>query len=456
MQPNTCSIDYVPRRTESAPRPGPRRSATIRLHDSAESPRGDAATYDGTRGHLHETFTQHQRFRTGSTRRPADHEVMEADLDRSLPRRRRPHRPRKPTPEDRLIARMLAPWLDGELAERGGRGLSKAHAARAQQLTSDRTRRSVALALDRLIERAENPRLLQPISPRGHPALPRPGTRGGAADRVARGSAALGGAAGRVRRGTAENADQRPGRPLLHQQPTRRPRRRLSRNRRVTRHRTLRPGLEDRDDAHWLDPDRRPGGGADRSDPGARRLHGEGLPGRRRRAARGETDPRAGRTGDLPGVPGRRRGRTELDGVRPLAPPVQRRQLADAVSGAANAGDPAVEPSRIHSLGPVEPVVQHRLLVRVEHQLAVLRGRDDAVRLHADGRNHGRELHFDGDRDGRGGRCDPGSRASRRQIDWETSGWTSPARCCTSRCRSQPSHRSSLSPPVCRRRSSTI
>ena len=82
---------------------------------------------------------------------------MEADLDRSFPNWRRPHRPRKPSVEDRLIARMLAPWLDRELAERRGRGLSEAHAARAGQLASERTRRSVARTLDRLIERAENP-----------------------------------------------------------------------------------------------------------------------------------------------------------------------------------------------------------------------------------------------------------------------------------------------------------
>lgn len=81
---------------------------------------------------------------------------MEADLVRSLPSPRRPHRARKPSLEDRLIARMLAPWLDRELAERGGRGLSEAHAAREEQLASGRTRRSVARTLDRLIERAEN------------------------------------------------------------------------------------------------------------------------------------------------------------------------------------------------------------------------------------------------------------------------------------------------------------
>lgn len=83
---------------------------------------------------------------------------MEADLDpspASLPGRRRR---RKPTLEDRLIARMLARWLDREIADEWGASLSQAHAARAQQLTREHTRRSVARALDRLIERAANPR----------------------------------------------------------------------------------------------------------------------------------------------------------------------------------------------------------------------------------------------------------------------------------------------------------
>jgi hypothetical protein len=82
---------------------------------------------------------------------------MEADLDRSFPGWRGPHRSHEPSLEDRLIARMLAPWLDRELAERRGGEFSEAHAARAEQLASERTRRSLASTLDRLIERAENP-----------------------------------------------------------------------------------------------------------------------------------------------------------------------------------------------------------------------------------------------------------------------------------------------------------
>jgi AraC-like DNA-binding protein len=78
---------------------------------------------------------------------------------------RRQHRPRKPTLEDRVIARLLASWLDRELADLAladRTGLSEAHAARARQLTSEHTRTSVAQTLDRLMERAENPRTLAP------------------------------------------------------------------------------------------------------------------------------------------------------------------------------------------------------------------------------------------------------------------------------------------------------
>jgi hypothetical protein len=67
-------------------------------------------------------------------------------------------RHRKPTLEDRLIARMLAPWLDEELARGMGASLSDAHAARGEQLAGERSRRRVARTLDRLIDRAQHPR----------------------------------------------------------------------------------------------------------------------------------------------------------------------------------------------------------------------------------------------------------------------------------------------------------
>ena len=71
-------------------------------------------------------------------------------------------RRRKPTLEDRLIARMLGRWLDEELARGMGASLSEAHAARAEQLAGERARRRVARALDRLVDRAQNSRPAYP------------------------------------------------------------------------------------------------------------------------------------------------------------------------------------------------------------------------------------------------------------------------------------------------------
>ncbi len=74
-------------------------------------------------------------------------------------------RRRKPTLEDRLIARMLARWLDEELARGMGPSLSEAHAARAEQLIGERARRRVARTLDRLVDRAEHPRFASLVLP---------------------------------------------------------------------------------------------------------------------------------------------------------------------------------------------------------------------------------------------------------------------------------------------------
>jgi hypothetical protein len=52
---------------------------------------------------------------------------------------------------------MLGRSLDRELAVGVRAQISEAHGARAAQLTADRSRRSVAHSLDRLIERAERP-----------------------------------------------------------------------------------------------------------------------------------------------------------------------------------------------------------------------------------------------------------------------------------------------------------
>lgn len=67
------------------------------------------------------------------------------------------YRRRKPTLEDRLIARMLARSLDRELAAGVSAWVSGAHAARLGQLATDRARQAVANDLDRLIKRAAAP-----------------------------------------------------------------------------------------------------------------------------------------------------------------------------------------------------------------------------------------------------------------------------------------------------------
>jgi hypothetical protein len=85
-------------------------------------------------------------------------------------------RDRKPTLEDRFIARMLAQWLDEELGRGVGASLSEAHAARAEQLAGDRARRGVVRSLDRLVDRAQRPRsaslLIQPCPEQVRDAMP--------------------------------------------------------------------------------------------------------------------------------------------------------------------------------------------------------------------------------------------------------------------------------------------
>ena len=117
------------------------------------------------RRHLHEICTRHHRSCTGSVRDPADDVVV--DVEREPSPELWTGRRRKPTLEDRLIARMLAPCLDEELARGTGTSRSEAHAARAEQLTGERARRRVARMLDRLVDRAQNPRPahLSPLRP---------------------------------------------------------------------------------------------------------------------------------------------------------------------------------------------------------------------------------------------------------------------------------------------------
>ena len=54
-----------------------------------------------------------------------------------------------------LLAHVRAPWLDRELAAGTASWRSRAHAARALQLTNDRGRRALARSLERLVEDAE-------------------------------------------------------------------------------------------------------------------------------------------------------------------------------------------------------------------------------------------------------------------------------------------------------------
>ena len=66
-----------------------------------------------------------------------------------------------------------------------------------------------------------------------------------------------------------------------------------------------------------------------------------------------------------------------------------------------------MEPARTCRSGTWDVVVQHDLVVRHEHELAVLRRRDDAVVLLADGRAGRAELRLGGRRHGRAGRLHP-------------------------------------------------
>ena len=77
-----------------------------------------------------------------------------------------------------LLARLRAPWLDRQFAAGGESWRAPVHAARARQLTSDRTRRLLARSLERLIEQAEEPpkryhtAVIQPSRPRVREARP--------------------------------------------------------------------------------------------------------------------------------------------------------------------------------------------------------------------------------------------------------------------------------------------
>ena len=86
---------------------------------------------------------------------------------------------------------------------------------------------------------------------------------------------------------------------------------------------------------------------------------------------------------------------------------------------AAPAGRAAAQPGG-HGRGAAGARVQHRRLLRHQHQLAELRRRDDDEPSHPDGRAHGAELRLRRDRHRRRGRGDPrlrpGLDAERRQL----------------------------------------
>jgi hypothetical protein len=77
--------------------------------------------------------------------------VFTPDLRVEVKTRRRLQRARS------LMARLRAPRLDRQLATGSEPWQSPVHAARALQLTSNRSRRTLARTLEKLVERAEEP-----------------------------------------------------------------------------------------------------------------------------------------------------------------------------------------------------------------------------------------------------------------------------------------------------------
>ena len=71
-------------------------------------------------------------------------------------------------PTARVRARLRAPWLDRQLAMGAPTWCTPVHAARALQLTSDRSRRSLARSLARLVRDAEQ----RPVGPFGGGPVP--------------------------------------------------------------------------------------------------------------------------------------------------------------------------------------------------------------------------------------------------------------------------------------------
>ena len=103
-----------------------------------------------------------------------------------------------------------------------------------------------------------------------------------------------------------------------------------------------------------------------------------------------------------------------LEGLREHDARVQRPLLRGAVRDPPHAGDPSLQPRGLR-LGSVGRVLQHRRVLHQQHELAVLRRRDDALLLLADGGAGGAELRLGRGRHGRARRRDPRLREPRRQ-----------------------------------------
>ena len=100
-----------------------------------------------------------------------------------------------------------------------------------------------------------------------------------------------------------------------------------------------------------------------------------------------------------------------LEGLRAHRDRLQPAVLARALPDPAHAGHPPVQPRRASTPAPWDVTLQHDVVVRHQHELAVLRRRDDAVLLLADGRPDGAELRLGRGRHGGAGRGDPRLRA---------------------------------------------
>ena len=192
----------------------------------------------------------------------------------------------------------------------------------------------------------------------------------------------------------------------------------------------------------------------------ARPLHGRRLHGRAHVPRPDHAVPRALAVPRLPRRPAPRSG---LEVVRQEPDHLLARRLAGAVLHPAHAG--LVELHRAEPdglpLGAVERHLQHGLVVPDQHQLAVLRRRDDDELLQPDGWAHRPELRLGGRRHRRRGRADPRDRQARRRprrparAASATSGRTWSARSSTSCCRSRSSSRSCSSPRARSRTSRT-